>query len=49
MPFAAVAPTWIPLAAAAAALSGVFATLVVNGFRAERQPGFDSSVCVLAG
>ena len=37
MPTASVTPTWIPLAAAAVALFGVFATLVVNGIRAERQ------------
>ena len=48
MPIAAVAPTWIPLAAAAVALFGVFATLVVNGFRAERQRRRDLHARALA-
>lgn len=48
MPIAAVAPTWIPLAAASAALFGVFATLVVNGFRAERQRRRDLHTRALA-
>ena len=48
MPAKSVNPTWIPLAAAAIALFGVFATVLVNGIRAERQRRRDLHTRALA-
>jgi hypothetical protein len=48
VPAKSVNPTWIPLAAAAIALFGVFATLLVNGIRAERQRRRDLHTRALA-